>query len=288
MLDVHAAQARRIDPVAERLRPGVAGEVRGGVGMTIGVAVEAGDPAARADGAAVFRGIELLLRKGREQEPQALELLGIKDAVEQGEVIVERDHVALRHVAEVRAGGEKNRRGEFRQKVIGQVEIEVEPSQIALLLPLEFVDDKPGKQHAALGMIRVWQRHETRGEKILRPDLLGRQRRQPIPREAGLEPGAGALLHGLPPRHGDAVGRPVGQVVAFRQKILVRLHDPGFRLLHALPGHIKRFLEFDRQVARSRRGRGGCRLSVGAGAHAEQQGEERGRDSRPRRMPDVA
>ena len=47
-LDVHAAQGRRLDAVAELLRPDVADQVRGGVGVAVGVAVEAGDAAARA------------------------------------------------------------------------------------------------------------------------------------------------------------------------------------------------------------------------------------------------
>ena len=64
--------------------------MRGGVGMAVGVAVEAGDAKARAAGAPIVRGIELLLRERREQEPQTLKLLGIEDAVEQLEIVVER------------------------------------------------------------------------------------------------------------------------------------------------------------------------------------------------------
>jgi len=258
--------------VPERLRAGVAGQMGGGVGVAVGVAVEAGDAAARADGAAVLRGIELLLRERREQEPQPLELLRIQEAVEQREVIVERHHPALRHIAEIGAGGQVNRSGKLGQKMIGQIKVEVEPRQIALLLPVELVDDKMGEQHAAFRMIGMRQWPETGGKKILRPDLAGRQRRQPGPREAGLEPGARALLHRLSPAHRDAVGRPVGQIVTFRQKFLVRLHDRGLRLLHALPGLGKRFLDLDRRVAR--------RLRLGAAAQAKQQGEEHQRDAR--------
>ena len=42
-LDVHAAQRRRVDAVAVLVRPDVADGVRGGVGVAVGVAVEAGD-----------------------------------------------------------------------------------------------------------------------------------------------------------------------------------------------------------------------------------------------------
>ena len=51
-LDVHAAQRRRVDAVAELLRADVADEVRGGVGVAVGVAVEAGDARLRLDGCA--------------------------------------------------------------------------------------------------------------------------------------------------------------------------------------------------------------------------------------------
>ena len=41
-LDVHAAQGRRIDAVAELLRPDVADQVRGAIRVAIRVAIEAG------------------------------------------------------------------------------------------------------------------------------------------------------------------------------------------------------------------------------------------------------
>ena len=46
-LDVHAAQGRRLDAVAELLRPDVAYQVRRAVGVPVDVAVEAGDAAVR-------------------------------------------------------------------------------------------------------------------------------------------------------------------------------------------------------------------------------------------------
>jgi len=48
-LDVHPAQAGRVDPAPELLRPDVADEVERGVGVAVGVAVEAGHAAARPD-----------------------------------------------------------------------------------------------------------------------------------------------------------------------------------------------------------------------------------------------
>ena len=54
---------RRVDPVAEFLRPDVADKVRRTVGVAVGVAVEAGHAAAGLDAAAVVGGVELLLRQ---------------------------------------------------------------------------------------------------------------------------------------------------------------------------------------------------------------------------------
>ena len=255
----------------ERLGTDVSDEVRGGVGVAVGVAVEAGDAAARAGRAAVFRGIELLLRERRKQEPQAIELFGIQDAVEECEEIVEGHHLSLRHIAKVGAGCQENRRGELRQEMIGQIEIEVEPRQIALLLPLEFIDHEEGKHHAAFGMVWMRERHETGGKNVLRANFIRSQRSQHLPRDAGLKPGAHSLLHGLSPRHRDAIGRPVGKVVAFREEFLVGLHDPRLRLLHAPLDRVERFLDLYGHVARSLHHRVGCRLCVHA-ANAEHQG----------------
>src|SRR5258708_39773993 len=56
--------------------------------------------------AAIVGGIELLLREGRQQQAQPFELPRREKAVEQSEVIRERDQLALRDGAQVRAGGE--------------------------------------------------------------------------------------------------------------------------------------------------------------------------------------
>ena len=82
-LDVHAAQRRRVDAVAVLVRADVADRVRRGVGVAVGVAVEAGHALVGLERAAVVGGVELLLRERRDQQPQALELLGIEDVLEQ-------------------------------------------------------------------------------------------------------------------------------------------------------------------------------------------------------------
>ena len=77
----------RSDGVSMRWRcsfgPDVADRVRGGVGVAVGVAVEAGHALVGLEAAAVVGGVELLLRERRDQQPQPFELLGIEDVLEQ-------------------------------------------------------------------------------------------------------------------------------------------------------------------------------------------------------------
>ena len=131
------------------------------VGVAVRVAIEAGHAAARLLRAAILGLVELLLRKRRHQQAQALELLRIEDAVEQLVIIVDGDELALRNVAEVRPLIEIDRRRELGQKVIGNVEIDVEAREVAPLLPLDLVDQEAREHHAAFLMLGVRQRQEA-------------------------------------------------------------------------------------------------------------------------------
>src|ERR1019366_5319699 len=59
-LDVDAAQRWHVDTVPMFLWPNIANQVRGGVGMSVHVTVEASHAAAGPDRAAIIRGVELL------------------------------------------------------------------------------------------------------------------------------------------------------------------------------------------------------------------------------------
>ena len=82
-LNVHAPQRWRVDAMAMLVGPNVADRVGGGVRMAVGVTVEAGNALMGLQAAAVFGGVELLLGKRRDQQPQSFELLGIEDVFEQ-------------------------------------------------------------------------------------------------------------------------------------------------------------------------------------------------------------
>ena len=77
-------------------------------------------------GAAVFGLVELLLGERRDQQPQALELLGVQNAVEELVEVVDGHQLALGDIAQVGPRGQKDGRRELGQEVVGQVEVEVE------------------------------------------------------------------------------------------------------------------------------------------------------------------
>jgi len=57
--------------------------------------------------------VELLLREWREQQPQAFQLFGIQDAVEQRVIVAGGDHLSLGDVSEVGSRGQVNCCGKF-------------------------------------------------------------------------------------------------------------------------------------------------------------------------------
>lgn len=70
-LDVDAAERGGIDAMPVFVRADVADGVSGRVCMAVGVAVKTGHALVREKAAAVFGGVELGLRKRRDQQPQA-------------------------------------------------------------------------------------------------------------------------------------------------------------------------------------------------------------------------
>src|SRR5438445_10900460 len=70
-----------------------------------------------------------------------------------------------------------------------------DPAQIPVRLLLELVDEEVGKDHPALGMIRMRQRREALQEESPLADLLGRHLLERLPRHAGGQLDADALLH---------------------------------------------------------------------------------------------
>ena len=185
-LDVHAAQRGRVDAVAVLVGADVADGVRGGVGVAVGVAVEAGH--ARGCGlqaAAVVGGVELLLRKRRDQQPQAFELLGIEDVLEQLVEVRSASRACPatrrpgpaassdRSAPETRAGRCCGRSKSRSKRV---------RSRPVCFLVSSISDF--GKDHAARFVVRMRQREETRRPEIPPLDLLRRHRGELLPGHA--------------------------------------------------------------------------------------------------------
>src|SRR6187401_3542721 len=131
----------------------VADEMGRRIRMPVDVAVEARNPQAWAIGAAIVDVIELLLRKGRQEQAQAIELLRIQEALEEVVVVVGGDELPLGHVALVRLRGQEDRRWKLGQEVLGQIEVEIEARQIAPGLPGDLVNREAGEEHAALRLL---------------------------------------------------------------------------------------------------------------------------------------
>src|ERR1700761_8238114 len=94
--------------------PDIANLMKGAICAAVGMAVKAGYATAGFFRTAVIGLIELLLRKRRQQQPQSFKLLRVQDPVEERVVVVHRDQLALRDIAEIRASGQIDRRRKLR------------------------------------------------------------------------------------------------------------------------------------------------------------------------------
>src|SRR4030042_3685599 len=120
--------------MAELLGPNVTYKVRRSICMSICVTVEAGNSPTGALGAAVFGLVKLLLRKGTQQQPQALDLFRVQDSIEKFIIVVDREQLSFGDVLEIGPRSEIDGRRKFRQDVIGQIKIEVEADEVTTFL----------------------------------------------------------------------------------------------------------------------------------------------------------
>src|SRR5260370_35087882 len=114
--------------MAKLLWTDVTHKVRGPIGVAIRMTVQAGHSSARMLRSSIFRLVELLLRKCGQKQAQALQLFRIRNPVKQFIVVIKRNQLALRHIAEVRTRRKINGRREFRQEKFRDVEVQIETS----------------------------------------------------------------------------------------------------------------------------------------------------------------
>jgi len=77
-----------------------------------------------------------LLGKRRDEQPQSFELFRVEHVLEELVEVAQRHQLTLRDVAEIWTRREVDRRGGLGQQMVGQIEVEVEPAEIALRLAL--------------------------------------------------------------------------------------------------------------------------------------------------------
>jgi hypothetical protein len=121
-----------------------------------------------------------------------------------------------------------------------QVEIDVEPPEIALLLPPALVDLIVGKDLAARRLLDMRQGQKTRRQESAIADLVRCQVREIFPGRALAKLHAHAFLNGLAlSRHHGVAHWPVGQVEALFEKNALQPHHGRFlRLIGRL--HVRK------------------------------------------------
>src|SRR4051812_43318742 len=85
-LDIQPAQRRGIQAPPVLLGPRDRIEVRGAIGMTVGMAIKAGNPLFRIIDTAIAGQVELLLCERREQQAQTIQLPWRQNPIEEIEV----------------------------------------------------------------------------------------------------------------------------------------------------------------------------------------------------------
>jgi hypothetical protein len=76
-LDVYSTKGRGVETMTELLGTNISHQMGGCIRVPVGVTVKANHAPARALRTPVFSLVELLLREGRQQKPQTLNLLGV-------------------------------------------------------------------------------------------------------------------------------------------------------------------------------------------------------------------
>src|SRR5438552_14328340 len=134
-----------------------------------------------------MRGIELLLRKLRDQQAQAIKLHRGDEAPEDAVKVVGAHHFTLRDIYQLRMRRQKYRRRKFRQEAVGEVELHVDPVQ-----PRELLDLDLRKDHPSDFMLDMRKSVKPRGKHLLALDVLGLHLAEFVPGDAVLEVRGGA------------------------------------------------------------------------------------------------
>src|SRR5438874_2853362 len=97
-----------------------------GVRMAVHVTIQTGDTKSGFFYFAVFRLVELLLWKRRQQQTHPFHLNRRDLSVENLVIVFDRKNLPLRNVAQVGPAGQEHRRRELGSEMVRQVELDVE------------------------------------------------------------------------------------------------------------------------------------------------------------------
>src|SRR3954447_6453054 len=230
LLIEHATQAGGIESEARGLRANIRGQVEGSIGVEIGMAIEAGHAQALVCALAVLGLVELLLREGREQKAKPLHLDRGENANHQLVVVLDRQQLPARHIAQFRMGGEEQGRRKFGSEAVREIQINIEAPQVASFLPANLVNLVVRENLTTGGLLDMGQRHEAGRQEAPLADFVRAHGCQALPGHTGWKLDADAALDGLTPsRHHHPGDGLVGQVIALVQQIGLSL--PHLRLL---------------------------------------------------------
>src|SRR5262249_14769091 len=115
-----------VDSEPAFLRANIGSEVELSRRVAVDMAIQARYSEAWCGRLAVVSGIELLLRKWRYQQPQAVQLHRRQNIFEESVIVVDRDDFSPRDVAQLRPIRQEDRRWKFRKKCVGNIEFDIE------------------------------------------------------------------------------------------------------------------------------------------------------------------
>ncbi len=213
-LDVDSPERGSIETMSVGLWPHISHKMGRPIAVAVCMTIKAAHPQARSCASPVEGGIELLLRKGGDQEPESFQLLGVQNSGKEFEIVIGRDELPLGYVAQIGPSSEIDRRRKLRKKTTGHNIVEVETSQIPAGLLFDFVDVVLGEEHATFGVIGMGE-----GEEAFRPETFFTDFRrahgcQVFPSNPLRELDPDPRLDLFSPRHSDLCFRPVGEVIA--------------------------------------------------------------------------
>src|ERR1700730_8415939 len=108
--------------------------------------------------------------------------------------------------------------------MFGNIEIQIESGEIAVLLLLYLIDVKFRKYHSTFRMIGMRKGHKSDGKQVFRANLIRGHLGKTLPGRATGKLDANTVLNGFTARHRYALSRVIAQVIALLEQSQLPLH----------------------------------------------------------------